>query len=68
MAMPPPMNSNDDEDVDEYEGMKFPQINLNAFSERIKKLGLSDYLFAAGAALKAFHEARKRRQDHDTEE
>lgn len=63
MAMPPPLEP-EKEKPDDH---RIPQIDLSGIAAKINKLGLSDYLFAFGAGLRAFHEARKRRNDHDTE-
>lgn len=65
MSMPPPLEPESDEKEDR-DGP--PRINLNGLVDRINKLGISDYIFALGAGLRAFHEVRKRRQDHDVDE
>lgn len=65
MGMPPPMDAEDDLPDDED---NLPKIDITGILGRVKKIGLGDYIYAIGAGIIAFREARKRRYDHDTEE
>ncbi len=64
MGMPPPMHEDDEDD----DGPDLPQIDITGIMARVRKMGLGDYMYAIGAGLVAFREARKRRQEHDTRE